>query len=101
VTARRVSTSPNLHDYLNPIVIEQEMKKIKYQFYSDYIREVGITSFDNIVFAILFVELMRILIPQTHKWTDKRHFAVVFALAFVTTAIKAIALNITRGHGTM
>jgi hypothetical protein len=90
-----------IYDYLNPVIIEQEIKKIKYQFYSDYIREVGITSFDDIIFSILFVELMRILVPQTHKWTDKRHFAVVLALAFVMTAPKAIALNITRGHGSM
>ncbi len=90
-----------IYVYLNPVIIEQEMKKVKYQFYSDYIREVGITFFDNIVFSILFVELMRILVPQTYKWTDKKHFAVVFALAFVMTALKAIVLNITRGHETM
>lgn len=90
-----------IYGYLNPVIIEQEVKKIKYQFYSGYIREVGITAFDNIVFSILFVELMRILVPQTRRWTDKKHFAVVFALSLVITAIKAIALNVTRGHGTM
>ena len=90
-----------IYVYLNPVIIEQEMLKIKYQFYSDYIRELGITSFDNIIFSILFIELMRILVPQTYKWTDKKHFAGVFALTFVTTTIKAIALNITRGHGTI
>ena len=90
-----------IYVYLNPLIIEQEMKKINYQFYSDYIRELGITFIDNIVFSILFVELMRILVPQTYKWTDKKHFALVFALTLVITTLKAIALNITRGHGTM
>ena len=90
-----------IYGYLNPVIIEQEMKKIKYPFYSDYIREVGLAAFDNIVYSILFVELMRILVPQTRRWTDNKHFAVVFAFSLVITAIKAIALNITRGHGIM
>ena len=91
----------SIYSYLNPIIIEQEMKRLKYRFYSDYLREVGITVFDNIIFSILFVELIRILIPQTSKWNNIKHFVAVVALLLVNTTIRAIALNITRGHGTM
>jgi hypothetical protein len=86
---------------LHPMIIEQEMKRVKYQLHSEYYREIGLSVFESVVFSILFVELLRIILPQSSTWNNKKHIAVVMSMSFVLSAVRAIALNITRGHGVM
>jgi len=90
-----------IYSHLYPVIIEQEMKRLKYQLHTEYYHEVSLTVFDNIIFSILFVEFLRILVPKTATWNNKKHVAAVISMTFVLSAIRAIALNITRGHGVM
>lgn len=90
-----------IYSHLHPMIIEQEMKRLKYQLPAEYYREVGRSVIESIVFSILVVELLRIILPQSSKWDNKKHIAVVVSMSFVLSAVRAIALNITRGHGVM
>jgi hypothetical protein len=90
-----------IYSHFHPTIVDQEMKRLKYQLPSEYYHEVGLTVFDNIVFSILFVEFLRILLPQTFTWNNKKHMAAVISIAFVLSAVRAIVLNFTRWHGVM
>lgn len=87
-----------IHSHIYPVYIEQEMKRLKYQLRSDYYYDVGLTVLDNFIFSILFVELLRILLPRTYSWNNKKHIAVVVLMSFVLSAFRLLALSFAGGH---
>jgi hypothetical protein len=75
------------------------MKKLKYQLRSEYYHDTGIAILESIVFSILFIELIRIVFPNTFSWTDKKHALFVILMSLAISSFKVFALNLSSGHG--
>lgn len=88
-----------IHSHLNPEDIRQKMRRLKFQLRSEYYHDVGLAILDSIVLSIIFVELARILFPQTFTWSSKKHAAIVIVASLIISTFKIVILYSTSGHG--
>ncbi len=72
---------------------------LQYLVKADFYRLLGLNIFKIIFIVIVLVELSRIFLPQTVKWSNKKHLFWVIFLSAIISALQTILLSFVSGHG--
>ncbi len=84
---------------LHPEAIEQRMRRLKYQFRAEYYQDAGAAILESIVLSILLVEIIRIILPGTVIWSDKKHALAVIIMSVSMSSFRVFFLSLASGHG--